>query len=291
VELISLLSVNSCNLNFTFLVDREYYDLERQMRVILDAVKSLGIDSIMSGRNDLTADGRKFSGNAFCFRRTGALHHGTILVASDFSRLSGYLNVPEEKMRMKGIQSVRSRVVNLTEFVPALTIDSAADALAEAFKRSYGGDPKVETGVDFKGTGQENDEVLKELEKKYSSWEWRYGEAPKFDIDLDTRFTWGGVEIGLKLEGGRISEASVYSDAMDEEYIGLLPTMLTGSIFKSAELAGRIRAGSAAMAGDAGTDAGAEGAGMANGAGIGDTAALRRQMAGDIADWLEAKGF
>lgn len=247
------------NLNFTFLAGRDNYDLQRQVSVILSAVRSLGIEAEMSGRNDLTVEGRKFSGNAFCFRNNSAYHHGTVLVSADFTKLARYLQVSEEKIKSKGIQSVQSRVVNLCEYKPDLTIEQMAEALSRAFREIYGCNPE-ETGTeDMDGA------ILAELEKKYTSWEWRYGEAPVFDIDLDTRFEWGGLELGLRLENGRIASAAAYSDAMDEAYISALPDVLKGCPFKSPEIAARLR--------------GIKGAPEA------------ARMTGDIAAWIESKGF
>ena len=248
------------NLNFTFVVSREDYDIKRQSKVILAAVKSLGIDAILSGRNDITANGRKFSGNAFCFRKSGAYHHGTILVSVDFSKLSRYLQVSKEKISSKGIQSVQSRVVNLTEFKPSLTVDIMADALAAAFAELYGGRPTVTEGL-----GDIDLKVIEGLREKYASWEWRYGETPKFDVRLDTRFPWGGIEIGLSLEKGRIAHAKVFSDAMDEEFIGSLPPIMEGHTLNLPSLADGIRKM--------------------------NTTAERRQMAEDIALWLELRQF
>ena len=69
------------NLNFTFLMPSGDYDLSKQMSVILEAVRSLGIDAQKSGRNDVTVDGKKFSGNAFCKRSKVKQHHGTLLTS------------------------------------------------------------------------------------------------------------------------------------------------------------------------------------------------------------------
>lgn len=311
------------NLNFTFITSRELYNLEKQLGVILGAVKSLGIEAVMSGRNDLTADGRKFSGNAFCFRKNSAYHHGTVLVSADFGKLSKYLQVSEEKMRSKGVQSVKSRVVNLTELKPSLTIDKMAQALIGSFISVYGGMARVEETIN---DGQAGRLALEELYNKYSSWEWRYGEAPKFDVGMEARFPWGGVEIGFKLENGLVSEAAVYSDAMDEAYIAALPGIFKGCVFSSKQLADRLRLTAGAdmagarsaqaqhlanngetarmrdFAGNTGTAQIRDFAGNAGtawmrdfaenaGATMQDAAGITGTMTLDLAQWLESKGF
>ena len=81
--------------------------------MIIRAVRKLGITAVRSGRNDILTDGRKFSGNAFY--RTGdfCYHHGTIMMDVNTDDLSRYLSVPEDKLRSKGVSSVKSRVTNL----------------------------------------------------------------------------------------------------------------------------------------------------------------------------------
>ncbi|HHW49410.1 MAG TPA: lipoate--protein ligase, partial [Clostridiaceae bacterium] len=223
------------NLNFTFLMGRTNYDFQRQAKVIHKAVEKAGIVSEVSGRNDLTVDGRKYSGNAFCFRKNSAYHHGTILVSVDMSKLSRYLQVSQEKLRSKGVQSVKSRVANLSEFKPSLTIEEMKSYMMETFQEEYGKSAEILTDDSFMDKA-----VLNKLYEKYSSWEWRYGESPSFDIELTERFDWGGVEIGLELENGIIKRAKVYSDAMDEEFINMLPELLEGCRFNSAAMAERI---------------------------------------------------
>ena len=66
------------NLNFTFLVSREHYDLDRQLAVIQRALEHLGLRAEKSGRNDLLINGKKFSGNAFYEQEQHCYHHGTL---------------------------------------------------------------------------------------------------------------------------------------------------------------------------------------------------------------------
>ena len=103
------------NLNFSFCVRKEDYDVDRQLEVIRQALRREGIEAIKSGRNDLLADGRKFSGNAFYKSGEFCCHHGTIMIDVKGGDLTKYLNVPESKLKSKGVESVRSRVTNLRE--------------------------------------------------------------------------------------------------------------------------------------------------------------------------------
>lgn len=219
------------NLNFTFIMGKSDYNLDRQVRVILAAAEKLGIPAEMTGRNDLTADGRKFSGNAFCFRKTSAYHHGTILISSNIDNLVAYLQVSDDKIKSKGIESVRSRVVNLTEMNPNIAIEKFMEAFIQEFEKEYG---ECEACI---STGDLDQNAINVLYEKYSSWEWRYGEAPDFDITLSNRFGWGGVDINFIMEKGTIKETVIYSDTMDAEYIQEISKLFTGATLNGEVLA------------------------------------------------------
>lgn len=198
------------NLNFTFVMDRQLYDLERQLHVLLLAVRNLGIEAEFSGRNDLTVEGKKFSGNAFCFQSGSAYHHGTILVDTDMSRLARYLRVSKEKIASKGVdvKSVKSRVVNLAGLNSEITIEAVKQSIKESFSRVYG---ELSSTIQLDRASGE----IRTLYRKYASWEWRYGETPDFDVSFRNRFEWGEMELCLSIEEGFIKKAVVYSDAMD----------------------------------------------------------------------------
>ncbi|HWQ58414.1 MAG TPA: lipoate--protein ligase, partial [Clostridia bacterium] len=223
------------NLNFTFACGRGLYDLARQTSVILEAVRALGVDAGFSGRNDLiTADGAKFSGNAFRFSKTSALQHGTLLVAVEMERLARYLAPSPEKLRAKGVESVRARVKNLSEYGAHIKIDSVRDAVVRAFEAEYGPyEARAVRGLDEK--------KLASLTARNASWAWRMGATPQFDVCIETRFAWGSLEVQLCVEGGAVAHASVYSDAMDEAFVRLIAPALEGVRLEGAALAGRIQ--------------------------------------------------
>ena len=125
------------NLNFTFLLPQDRYDLDRQLSVIESAVRSFGIEAERSGRNDILAQGRKFSGNAFYKNGRQAYHHGTILMDADMDKLSRYLNPSRAKLAAKGVDSVRSRVGNLRELNSDITIEAMKAALTDSFSTIF----------------------------------------------------------------------------------------------------------------------------------------------------------
>lgn len=228
------------NLNFSFILSRDIYDVTRQCKVIISALKSLGLDAQISGRNDMTIDERKFSGNAFCFKGQNALHHGTILIGADKEKMARYLTVSADKIKSKGVTSVKSRVVNLCDLKPELTVAIVKDAVTEAFKAEYGSSCEYLHYSDHAKSMWPTDESFRNIIARNGSWEWNYGESPDFDIHLKNRFSWGGIELYLKLDNGVISKAEVYSDALCEEIISLLPSLLIGERFIGQELSQKL---------------------------------------------------
>ena len=224
------------NLNFTFLVSQADYDLNRQLAVIQEAARSLGIHAERSGRNDVLADGRKFSGNAFYRNGTQAYHHGTLLMDVDTQRMSRYLNPSKAKLQSKGVDSVRSRVVNLRELNPDITIPKLKEALADAFARVYGL-PLGQISQDWLDSS-----AVEALRLRNQSWEWNYGQTIPFTFESEGRFPWGSVQIEVQVENGIVQQAKVYSDSMDWSVAPKLEQALTLCRFSRDELRQRIAA-------------------------------------------------
>ena len=218
------------NLNFSFIAGSGRYDVQRQLNLILQAVRSFGIPCEFSGRNDLLADGKKFSGNAFCSRGDLRQHHGTLLLRSDLGRLQNYLQVDPRKMKAKGVSSVRSRVCNLSDFTQNVTVDTMLTAIRQVLEKDYG------PVTDFVMTPELASQIVPYYEKQ-SSWQWRLGKTPAFDLELDPRFDWGGVQMLLTLKNGMVAQADVYSDALDTELAVEIRQRLTGCRFGSRDLA------------------------------------------------------
>ncbi len=207
------------NLNFTFLMKEKNYNLEKQLQVILEAVKTLGIEASFTGKNDITVHGRKFSGNAFYFGNKRSYHHGTLLIHTDMKPLSTYLQVSKEKIKSKGVDSIQSRVINLIELNPDITIAKVIKTLEESFQKIYGGSALY--------LPCPAEKEFSDLIKKYSSWKWRFGQSPPFDIAFENRFDFGGVELLFSLKNSHIQQVTIYSDSIHINIFEKIKEVLT----------------------------------------------------------------
>lgn len=194
------------NLNFTFLVHAEDYDTARQVEVIRQALLPLGLNVVASGRNDLLLDERKFSGNAYFRTGDRCYHHGTILIDTDKETMARYLRVSKNKMQSKGVESTRSRVINLVELAPNLTAEDLIPRLKQAAEDVYG--LKFEPW-EF---APETDRLAKRAE--FASPDWLYNQRSNLTILVDERFDWGEVQLEVEVAGDKIKELRLYSDSM-----------------------------------------------------------------------------
>ncbi len=222
------------NTNFTFMAGKPEYDKTVSTNIILDGLSRLGISVSASGRNDLvvnSGDGeRKISGSAYRETKDRGFHHGTVLINADLSRLADYLNPDPKKLQAKGITSVRSRVTNLAEIIPGIDHEQVCDVIKAAFFDYYG--EKAETELispdslpDLPG--------FAETFARQSSWDWNFGNAPAFSHLLDTRFTWGGIELHFDVERGMISRAQIFTDSLDPAPLEQLAQLLTGQRYSA----------------------------------------------------------
>lgn len=197
------------NLNFSFITGYDknnMIDYKKYTIPVISALEKLGVDAELSGRNDLTIDGKKFSGNAQSMHKGRILHHGTLLFDSNLDIIGKVLNVQLDKIQSKGIKSVRSRVTNIKDY---LREDTDVNGFKELLLKNL-----FENNTLEEYHLSENDlaSITKLKESKYDTWEWNYGKSPKFNFKNSKRFTNGKLEVLLNVNGGLINECKIYGD-------------------------------------------------------------------------------
>ncbi|WP_300719663.1 lipoate--protein ligase [uncultured Desulfovibrio sp.] len=222
------------NLNFSFMENahgRKAVDFARYLRPVCAALADLGVQACLTGRNDLEAGGRKISGSAQSLHRDRILHHGTLLVELDFGDLVRALRVDPDKIRSKGVASVRSRVANIAGFwKPGSSMDGLRAAL---LRRCADGEARLEP------------EVLRAAEtlaaRKYRSWDWNYGASPPFTLQRRERFPWGLVDWRLDVRGGVIRSCRICGDFFATAEVAALEALLCGVRCEPQALAHAVR--------------------------------------------------
>lgn len=214
------------NLNYTIISDAgrtDALDMALFCQPVLRVLRRLGAPAELTGRNDMTVDGMKFSGSAQYLRHGRIQHHGTLLFDSDLATVQQALQVDPEKIRSKGLASVRSRVTNLKPYLPeGFTLAQFRQALLEEILRETPGEPYRFTDEDLAGI-----EAL--ADSRYRSWDWNVGVSPACSLLRRQRFEGcGTVEARLQIEHGRIAALAFQGDFFSAEEPELLAERLLG---------------------------------------------------------------
>ena len=213
------------NLNFTIIADAQGNSLDfgRFCDVVIRALEKAGICAQRNGRNDMTADGRKFSGNAQYLKDGRVMHHGTLLFDSDMTVLSQALQVDEEKIKAKGVDSVRSRVTNLRPLLPKdMTLKEFRTLLLSTVLEQFPGEEYVLTPKDLAAI-----ESIKA--QRYGTWEWNYGRSLACTLLKKRRIEGcGTVEAYISLSQSTIRQLQLQGDFFSLRAPEHLETLLAG---------------------------------------------------------------
>ncbi|MCY1630860.1 lipoate--protein ligase LplJ [Bacillus paralicheniformis] len=214
------------NLNFSFITKDDgnsFHNFKKFTEPVVAALKRLGVDAELSGRNDLMANGRKISGNAQFSTKGRMFSHGTLLFDSEIEHVVSALKVKKDKIESKGIKSIRSRVANISEFLDQkmTTVEFRSMLLRYIFD-TEGEIPEYKlTGKDWK--------IINQISKeRYQNWDWNYGKSPKFNLQHSKRFQAGSVDIRLEVQKGVIRECKIFGDFFGVGDVSDIEEKLTG---------------------------------------------------------------
>lgn len=213
------------NLNFTFIADcsRSDFDFSTFCRPVMRALGTMGVKVDLSGRNDMSIEGRKFSGSAMYLKNGRVMHHGTLLYDSNLDVLSKALRVQKDKYESKGIGSVRSRVTNI---LPYLERDISIGQLIETLRNFMFQEYEME---EYALTEEDLIQVTKLHDDVYNTWDWNYGASPKYNVRRERRFeNCGNIEVFMEVQRGVIHDIRFYGDFFGCGEPDEIASLLTG---------------------------------------------------------------
>jgi lipoate-protein ligase A len=220
------------NLNFSFITKDDgdsFRNFKKFTQPIVDALKGMGVDAELSGRNDILAEGRKISGNAQFTTKGRMFSHGTLMFDTEIDAVVSALKVRKDKIESKGIKSIRSRVANITEFLEQKsTIEEFRVTLLNSI---FGGEENIKEMV----LTEQDWTNIKELSKqRYGNWDWNYGKSPAFNMAHSERFPTGGIDVRLQVKNGLIEDAHIYGDFFGVGDVADIENRLVGVSYEKA---------------------------------------------------------
>jgi len=226
------------NLNFTFIVDddgKKFNNFETFVIPIIGVLNELGVKAEFSGRNDLLIDGKKFSGNAQCKYKNRVMHHGTLLFSSDIVNLSDALISKPIKFSDKAVKSVSSRITNISEHLKeSFSVTDFKNKIFEYIGREE--KDKVITTLD----NEEIEEVKNLVKTKYETWQWNFGQSPKYNFYNEKKLSAGTIELSIDVEKGIMKHIKIFGDFFGEGNIEDIEKALIGKKHNTEEIQGVI---------------------------------------------------
>lgn len=198
------------NLNFTFIADvgsMESINFKLFCQPVVAALAALGVQAEVNGRNDMTINGQKFSGNSQYLKEGRVMHHGTIMFDSDLDRVAQALHVDQEKIAAKGVVSVRSRVTTVRQHMPhPVELEEFRRVLLDNILAQQPGEEYIFTEAD-------KAQIARLREQRYATWEWNYGQSRECEMTKKKRFpACGGVEAHLSTDHSVIEHIAFTGD-------------------------------------------------------------------------------
>ncbi|OMJ65851.1 hypothetical protein SteCoe_37528 [Stentor coeruleus] len=211
---------NTC---FSFINPHSPQDFKNKNNsIVLRALNILDIEAETSGRNDIIVEGKKISGSAYKILQQGShlhtIHHGTMLLNTELSALSKYLNPSKAKLESKGVKSVSARVANCIEFNSSINNEGFIKSMTKSYAKDY---PDAEV-INLDGIpplAQKKAEVLQ-------NWDWIYGESPQFSHELETRFKWGIFDMNMEVQDGVVKKCKIFSDCLVPDFVEFVEKMM-----------------------------------------------------------------
>ena len=206
------------NGNLNYSIAGPAKEVEQHYDTMANALRLLGLNAERTGRNDIMVNGLKCSGWAKRLSKDRMMIHGTLMWDVNLQNLTDALSTPGSKLATAGIESVRSRVINLKPLLPQFkSIEEFKDKLQTILK---GEDTEITL------TDTQKAEITQKADTKFRTWDWIYGHSPETEFESTQRFSCGTVTAHYTLNKGVFKEIHFTGD-----FIGRKPAEeLAGAI-------------------------------------------------------------
>lgn len=225
------------NINYTFIDAcgrmENSSEMFRHFTVpVIAALAALGVNARLEGRNDLTIDGLKFSGNAIYVRAGRMMHHGTMLFSTSFDEMAAVLSTDGSKYRGRAVASRRSRVTNI---LPHLSEPMSVAEFMDFIGRQISADAER---YDY---SQEDLEAIGNLaDSKYRTDEWNFAASPACSFSNTRKFAGGTLTLYADINRGSIGNLALSGDWFFTRDTAGFCEAMRGCPYTKEKIAGRL---------------------------------------------------
>jgi lipoate---protein ligase len=222
------------DLSFSFITKKDashFNDYKKFTDPVVTALRKLGVDATLSGRNDILVGKKKISGNAQFSTKERMISHGTLMFDVNLDDVESALRVRQDKLASKGIKSVRSRVANIRDYLQTdITIGEFKQALLESI---FAGNHEI---PEYRLTEHDFAKIGEISETRYKNWDWNFGRSPEFNVVRSQRFAGGLVDVRLFVQNGLIRECRIYGDFFGAQDVHELELRLVSCPYEKARI-------------------------------------------------------
>ena len=227
------------NINYSFIyTDRKenLVDFRFFTKPVILFLKELGLDASFEGKNNITIEGLKVSGNSAHIHRNKVLHHGTLLFNTDLDKLEKAIAGREEHYNDKSVRSVRAAVTNISGLLKdETTLEGFIHMFRQFIINYFPGAYRDEL------TSHEKESILRLAEEKYKTNVWNFGYSPEYRYDDDFETPEGKFSVSLIVKDGLIRKAEIIGPEKHIEISRRLSEILNDTFHEKKSISERLK--------------------------------------------------
>jgi lipoate-protein ligase A len=170
---------DSGNLNYTVITERDKYNPEAVYKMVLDAIAKFALNGEVTEKSNISVNNKKFSGNAFTFKKKRAMHHGTLLINANIANIKKFLQPQFANIETRAVPSRPASVINLSTLNSEITVTTLSQALKESFSTIFDNGNKLK----YISDADLNKTIIRKITKKLQSKKWVFGKTPSFTVN------------------------------------------------------------------------------------------------------------
>lgn len=170
-------------------------------------LKKIGIETVITEKNDLLVEGKKITGTAAHVYKNKSLHHGTLLYNASQELLHQCLKGKKSCFIDKAVCSRPSPTINLMEYSnDKISNDEFMWFVFQELKAIY----TIKSNYDL--TEHDIEIANHWAGAKFSTWEWNYAYSPAFDFNNKIIENNAEISIEMTVKNGLIEKSALNVD-------------------------------------------------------------------------------